>query len=251
MNKIDETLLKLGLEEQEIKTYLALIDYGELTATKLSEKSGLGRVHTYQVTNKLIKKGLVSYVIKNNVKYFSAADPELLLKDLEEKEENLKKILPQLNARKNTLNEETKVEVYRGLDGINSILKLILNDKKDYVMLGGGEEFSKEEVNVITSIFLKRAEKIGIKGKLLERKTADFVIGRHENYRFLDEEFFASTSSVTWGNKHAIFVWTRPFNVILITNQEIANSHFATFNYLWKSAEKPTTKDKKKRLIRI
>ncbi len=250
MSQITNTLKKLGYEEQEIKTYLALLDFGELTATKIAEKTALGRVHTYQITNKLIEKGLVSYVIKNNIRYFSAADPETILQDLKEKEEGFKKILPELKARQKIIPSETKVEVFRGLEGINTILKMILKEGKDYVMLGGGEQFSKEEVAVITSTFIKRAEQSGIKGRLLERKKAKFIVGKHEDYRFVNDNLLSPTTSATWGDYHAIFIWTRPFYVILINNKEIAESNLATFNYIWASAQKPTKKDREKRLIK-
>ncbi len=250
MSEIEKTLLKLGLEEQEIKTYLALLDFGGSTATKLSEKTGLGRVHMYQITNKLIEKGLASYIIKNNVRYFSAADPETLLEELEEKEENLKKILPELKARQTLINFETKVEIFRGLEGINTILKMILKDKKEYVMLGGGEQFSSKEVEVITSIFIKRAEKAKIIGRVIDRKDAKFIVGEHEDYRFVDKDLLSSTTSATWGNYHAIFIWTRPFHVILINNEEVAKTNLATFNHIWNLAEKPTKQDKKKRIIK-
>lgn len=249
MSEIEKTLSKLGLENQEIKTYLALLDLGESTATKLSERTGLGRVHMYQITNKLIDKGLASYLIRKNVRYFSAADPETLLTDLEEKEQNLKKILPELKARQNLINFETKVEIFRGLEGINTILKMILKDRKDYVMLGGGEQFSSKEVEVITSIFIKRAEKSKINGRVMDRKDAEFIVGEHEEYRFVNKKLLSSTTSATWGNNHAIFVWTRPFYVILINNEEVAKTNLATFNHIWNLAEIPTKQDKKKRLI--
>jgi len=43
--EIIPTLENLGLEEQEAKTYLASLDLGEATATRLAERTGLGRVH--------------------------------------------------------------------------------------------------------------------------------------------------------------------------------------------------------------
>src|SRR3989338_11032182 len=137
MIEITQTLQKFGLEKQEVKTYLGLLDLGESTATKLAERTGLGRVHMYQIVNRLIERGLASYIVKNNVKYFSASDPETLLKDIQQKEQDLQKILPELKARQNKLIPETKVEIYRGREGINTILKMILKDEIPYFILGG------------------------------------------------------------------------------------------------------------------
>ena len=90
MADAEEALRAFGLEGNEIKAYLALLDLHESTATKIAERTGLGRVHTYQIINRLIDKGLASYVVKNNVKYFSGADPLKLLNDLKSTQEKLK-----------------------------------------------------------------------------------------------------------------------------------------------------------------
>lgn len=252
MPDANEILENLGLEEPEVKTYLALLDLGEATATKLAERAGLGRVHIYQITTKLIEKGLASYVIKNNVKYFRAANPETLLKELQQKEDNLKKIIPELKARQQLTKSETKVEIYRGTEGINTIFKIILKEKEDYYMLGGGNECcTNQDVQTILNIFLKRAEQLEMKGWLLERKESQFYVAVHEEYRFLPKEYFSSTTLTIWGNKMATFVWTRPYYVIVVENEEVAKSNLNTFKYLWKTGVIPTKEDKQKRLIRI
>lgn len=249
MSKIQETLKSLGLEDQQIKVYLALLDFGEASATQLSERTGLGRVHMYQITEKLIHQGIISYIIKNKIKYFSAAEPITFLKGLQQKEEDFKTILPELNARKKQKTLfETKVEVLRGKEGINTILKTIIADKEDYVMLGGGEQCCNKEFELMTSIFVKRGEKEKLKSRLLERKDANFFIGKHEEYKFIDKNLLSSTTLTIWGNKVATFVWTKPYYVILVENKEVARSNLATFNYLWKNAKEPTKEDRKNRI---
>lgn len=248
MNDLILILKNFGLEEQESKTYLALLSLREATATKLAERTNIGRVNMYQITNRLIEKGLVSYVVKNNVRYFTAADPEILLKDLEEKQEQLQKILPQLKARQKETKVETKVEVYRGREGINTILKMIIRDGKQYYIMGGAQE-ACSIFEIENRIFVKRAEKLKINGKILGRKQDEFFIGKNEEYRFIPEHLISSTSMMLWDNKTAIFVWSEPYYCILIENEDIIKSNLATFEYLWSIAEKPSKEDIKKRLL--
>jgi len=248
MPEIQETLKKLGLEPQKAKTYLALLDLGETTAIKLAERTHLGRVHTYQIINKLIGKGLASYIIKNNVKYFSAADPETLLKDLQEKEENLKKILPELKARQKAVKPETKVEIYRSRKGINSILKLILKSKTPYYIMGGAQE-ACTIFELENKIFVKQAEKTNLKGYILARKEDYFFVGKNEEFRYIPEHLISTTTMMLWNNKTAIFVWSEPYYVVLIENKEITKSNLTHFNYLWSIAKKPAKEDREKRLL--
>ncbi len=249
MTEIKEILVKLGLEEQEAKTYLALLDLGEATATKVAERTGIGRVHVYQIINRLIKRGLSSYIIKNNVKYFSAADPETLLKELQEKEQELQKILPELKARHKALKPETKVEIYRGKKGINTIMKMIIKNGKPYYILGGAKEacsiFELENM-----IFVKEAERLKLPGKILARKKDKFFIGKNEEYRFIPEHLISTTTMMIWDDKTAILIWSEPYYAILIENKEVTKGNLATFNYLWSIAEKPTQADIKKRLVK-
>ena len=248
MTEISKTLEKLGLEEQEVKTYLALLDLRESTATKLAERTGLGRVHMYQIVNRLIERGLASYIVKNNVKYFSASDPEMLLKDLQQKEQDLQKILPELKARQKKLIPETKVEIYRGREGVNTILKMILRDKKPYFILGGAQE-ACSIFKLENTIFVKRAEKLKLSGKILARKKDKFFVGKNEDYRFIPEHLISSTTQMLWQNKTAIFVWSEPFFAILIANEEITKSNLSSFNHLWKKGEIPSKSDKNKRKV--
>ena len=249
MMQISKTLQKLGLEEQEVKTYLALLDLGESTATKLANRTHIGRVHMYQIINKLIGKGLASSVIKEGVKYFSAADPHTLLKDLQEKEQDLKQILPELLARQSATKKETKVELYKGKKAIMGVLRLIVKEKKHYFFLGGGEEACKH-LKLEFEIILKAATRENVPGRVLETKKRKYFIGENEDYRFLPDQLISYTSLAGWGNKTAVFVWSEPYYLILIENQEIANSNLTHFNYLWGIGEKPSKADINRRLLK-
>ncbi len=249
MVSVQQTLQNVGLEGQEVKIYLALLDLGESTATKIAERAAVERVHTYQIINKVIEKGLASYVVKNNVKYFSAAEPEILLTKLQEKEEELKKLLPVLKDRQKNTIPETKVELYRGREGINTLLRTVLKDKpKTYYLFGGAEE-ACSRFNLEWTIFVKQAEKQKIRGKILARKKDTFFIGTREDYVFVPEQLVSSSTQLLWNKKTVIFVWTEPAYAILINNEEITKSNLATFNHLWNTGETPTKKDKEKRAL--
>lgn len=249
MSETQEILQKLGLGEQEAKTYLALLDLGETTATKLSERTNLGRVHMYQILNKLIGKGLASELSKESVKYFSAADPKTLLADLQEKEQDLKAILPDLLIRQQEKKPETKVELYKGKKAIKSTLMSIVKEKAEYVFIGGGEE-GCTHLKLEFEVVLREAAKEKIKGRVLERKNRYFFVGKYEDYRFLPEQLISTTSMAVWGNKTGIFVWSEPYYLIVIENKEIAKSNLSHFNYLWGIAEKPSKNDREKRVLK-
>jgi len=103
---IEQILSNIGLTNNEIKVYLALLELGESKTGEILNKSGLNSGRIYEILNLLQKKGLVSFIEKNNVKYFSPANPKRVLDYLEEKkkqitnqEEEYEKILPELMSK--------------------------------------------------------------------------------------------------------------------------------------------------------
>ena len=57
---IGSMLSELGLTQNEIKIYLALLDIGESLAGTIAENSGIHRRNVYDSLERLIKKGFVS-----------------------------------------------------------------------------------------------------------------------------------------------------------------------------------------------
>ena len=55
-----------GLTGNEIKVYLALLELGSVTAGEILKKIEIHRGAVYDTLDKLMEKGLVSYVIKAN-----------------------------------------------------------------------------------------------------------------------------------------------------------------------------------------
>ena len=63
-------LKEAGLTNNEDLVYNALIDLGPSLAGRISRKTGLHRRTVYDVTETLIQKGLVSYILENNRRIF-------------------------------------------------------------------------------------------------------------------------------------------------------------------------------------
>lgn len=242
-------LQKIGLEEKEAKVYLALLGLGETTATKLAEATSIDRTLMYQITNKLIEKGLISYVIKEHIRYFSAADPDFLVRDLKEKEEELKSILPELKAKKNSLKQNTSAEIYKGRKGVYSLLKFIVSQNKTYYCIGGmGEVCTKFETEAAAVVH--DAQNSKTPGKILARKEDNLFIGSNEELRFLPSHLLSSTSLMMVGNTTVVFIWSEPYHAIVINNPSFTKDNLLTFNYLWNIAKKPTKKEISERLLK-
>lgn len=56
---------EIGLTGTETRIYLALLSLGAAPAGKIVEEAGVYRKNAYDALNRLIDKGLVTYVIEN------------------------------------------------------------------------------------------------------------------------------------------------------------------------------------------
>jgi len=170
-----EILRKIGLTEGEIRVYEALVSLGKSSTGAIMDKSGISSSKVYLILEKLIQKGLVSFVIENNVRKFQVANPKNILDYLSRQQNELEKIKTdseifiQELAKIIGKHEEESAQIYKGHAGLRAAFNNITDE------LGKGEEFlffspSEEELTdpkvilFFKNLHLKRIEK-GIKAK--------------------------------------------------------------------------------------
>ncbi len=237
---MDTTVLeKLGLEKKETKVYLALLRLSSATATKVSQESRIERTLTYTILEKLIDKGLVSYVIKKNVKHFQAADPRKLMSDLDEKKEQLKQIMPDLVNLAKFVKEDTKVELYKGKEGWKTILKDIVRTGKDYVVLGEEGIFHQIMPEGLKEV-LREIVKNGITERILSKESLRgkiWITEKNSKIRYLPDEYASPSMALVYGDKVVMFIWSEPVNAIVIHNKSVAQTYKNYFEFFWKMAK--------------
>ncbi len=240
-----ENLLQLGFTENEAKVYLALLEAGLSTITKIIFKTNLHKQIIYDNLQRLTAKGLVSYVIQSNRKYFQAVSPEKIKdileeqkKELETKENLLEEILPQLLARKEESKSSSLATIYYGKKGLKSILEEILKQKEEVLSFGAEGKF-KQLFGPYWENYNKRREKLKIRFRVLWNEK---LRGKREQILYLDakyisKEFDNPASTIIYGNKTAIILWEEIPFAVLIESAKISQSYRVTFELLWKMAK--------------
>ena len=111
----------IGLTDVEAKVYLALLKNGSSLAGKISRDTGVHRRTVYDAIERLIEKGLVSYIRTNNRKYFEAVHPRRLLEILKERETDVVDMLPELEAQFKFVKEKKETVFFRGKKAMQTI----------------------------------------------------------------------------------------------------------------------------------
>lgn len=159
-------LMDLGFSNAETKVYLALLELGESTAGPILDKTGLQNSVVHMTLHRLLEKGLVSYVKKDKVKHYQAANPKNILKFIEGKKSRFKEILPELLIKQKK-HEKQEAEVFEGFEGFRGMLyEFIGNAKKgdEYLFFSFYTENPDDFDNVYTFYreFEKERKKLGI-----------------------------------------------------------------------------------------
>src|SRR3989344_4914626 len=133
---IDTALQKIGLTEGEIRVYEALLTLGSSTSGKITKHSRISGSKVYEVLDRLMTKGLATYVTKNGVKYFEAAHPRKLMDYLVEKQQEIEKeksaiekIMPQLIAKQES-SPKSEAKIFTGWEGMKTANEDIIQTLK-------------------------------------------------------------------------------------------------------------------------
>jgi sugar-specific transcriptional regulator TrmB len=244
-----KTILKdFGLTEKEIKLYLKLLELGSAASGELMKELGFYSKTIYELLDKLIDKGLVSFVIKSNIRYFEAENPEKFLdiiseeeKELKTKERNIKKILPELIEKRRLSKEPQEATIYKGKRGMKSVFEDMLKQKGEILVFGGGGKF-KAALGPYSELWHKKRAKAGIKlivlwNEIFRDKKKELEKYELVQVKFLPEEFDNPAPAVIYGDKAAITVWSEQPIATLIRSKEAARSYRSYFNTLWKIAK--------------
>jgi len=74
---IQEALQELGLNRRESICYTALLELGSSKTGAIVKKTGIPSSKIYEILDKLINRGLVSYIKIGKIKHYQASDPIL------------------------------------------------------------------------------------------------------------------------------------------------------------------------------
>jgi sugar-specific transcriptional regulator TrmB len=86
----DMNFLELGFNKNEAKTYLSLIKFKEAPASLIIKDTKFHKNIVYDNLEKLVNKGLVSYIQKDSKKHYKIENSQNLVEIFKQKKKTLK-----------------------------------------------------------------------------------------------------------------------------------------------------------------
>ncbi|HII72192.1 TPA: hypothetical protein HA265_05550 [Candidatus Woesearchaeota archaeon] len=233
-------LEEIGLTPSEAKIYLVLMEKGASLAGSISRNTGIHRRSVYDSIERLIQKGLVSYIKKNNRKYFEAADPERLIEILHKKEEDIREALPQMKLLQQMSGQRNETLFFRG----KAALKTAFEDQleSEEILIWGATPKANEIIPYYFPHFDRNRVKKKIKVKALfneeDRKNEYVKKIPLSEVKFVPKEVASDTAVNIYGRNVCIICWKQDPIAIIIREEAIAEGFRNYFEFMWKTAKK-------------
>lgn len=130
------TLQNLGLSPNEAKIYESLIFLGRSSVSQISTKANIHRRNVYDVIDRLLEKGLIFQIFQEGQNVYEAVDPKKLSELIYEKENELNKVLPELEKIYKKSPADEVAFIYKGLEGFKNYMRDMARVGKTTYMIG-------------------------------------------------------------------------------------------------------------------
>jgi len=233
---MEKALLSLGLTETESKVYIALLKKGTSLAGKITKEIGIHRRTVYDAIERLVEKGLVSYITEDNKKYFEAVNPERLFDILREKEGLLLNVINEMNSFYKSTKDKRETLFFRGKQALKSVFDDQIKNGKEILMLSKGID-----VNEIIKFYFPRFDAARVEKKIHIKILFDEGAKKLSyikkiplaKIKYLKDGNSSLMSTYIYGDNVSLVVWTNEPIAILIRQKEFADGFRNYFNLLW------------------
>jgi len=239
---LSESVLEdIGFTKNEAKVYIALLETGSTTAGKISDITKIHRTNVYDALNGLVKKGVVSFITREKVKYFQSVDPKNLKRYVEEKKELLERVLPRFKLNYELSRGINDSEISQGIRAFIDILYNLL-DYNEPILCYGIPKIAPElvkhqlihfhEERILRKIPMMHIYNFDAKERVAELNKMPFTEARS-----LPVKFDSMVSTNICGDEIIFVLWANPPHIARIRNRTMADAYKRYFELLWKNAK--------------
>lgn len=233
----------LGLSQKESAVYLAALELGATSMTKLAKKAKIPRTSAYTIVRGMVEQGLLTVFRKPGQHLYVPVSPGKLLGRISEQREQFQTLLPTLQklANKHTLIPD--VRVIEGEGGVKTALREILEEKRPFraiVCVADMHHLMETHFDDFITKRIKQRLKVQLltNRDVTSRKLKQLDGKELRTTRFLPIEKQFHTANYIFGNKIALLSLKQdPPVTVIIDDADIAHTHEMYFDLLWEGAE--------------
>ncbi|HLD07294.1 MAG TPA: helix-turn-helix domain-containing protein [Candidatus Nanoarchaeia archaeon] len=226
----EQALHALGLNKKEVEVYLASLQIGSALVQDIAHAASINRTSAYDVLSSLEQQGFVSHTMASGKRHYQAANPQKLLDMVKEKENLVKKALPELASIAESVTQKPRVEVYVGRDGLKSVFEDILRDTKSFLCIASKKHLFKL-FQYYFPHFVERRKKQRIKVRIISDQQP---YDKRAPYKLMKGDI--KTATWIYNGKIAMVSLEESEPIgILIQEKNFYTTQKMMFDRLWKS----------------
>lgn len=234
----------LGLSEAEARVYTALLEIGLSTTGQIIRQTDLQKSTVYYSLDHLEKTGFVRASLRNNVKYFKAENPKIIIEKIRLLEQEAEKTIKELRIIQKPREEKINSMVNEGFKAVVSSLqhRLTVLKKGDEILIFGSLAANPEEKGAVLAIkkinreVIKRGIRIKIIfNKKLKNSTLAKFYEKLSNIKIKYTNDNIPVGIALYKEFVYTLVWTDPRNPtsVLIQSKIIARMYTDFFEDIW------------------
>ncbi|HEY1074282.1 MAG TPA: helix-turn-helix domain-containing protein [Patescibacteria group bacterium] len=235
-----QSLQEIGLQEREIKIYLALLELGESTVLPLSKQSGIKRTYCYDILPLLQEKGLVSFIERNGRRHYSAEDPAKIEQLLKGRLERFIGILPDLRSIYGQSPNKPRVRYYEG-DDVGKEIVDELARSKSFDAISSPDHLNKYiGKSLLEELAVQMVKRGTVSRELYTRGALPVTWPKLykkplQEVRYLPEGVTMQNDILIYGKKLVLISYEQQVHGLVIEGSAIVDAHKQLFELLWKS----------------
>ncbi len=247
--EFQKALLSLNFTEKEANVYLALLELGQGTVSKIALKAGINRTYGYNILSILANKGLVNVSGKEPKQEYAAESPDkirdLLKAEIARNEGFLKQangVIPLLKSI-HSIRGRPQVRFYEGKEGIQQVYEETLTSHETILAFASVEDVHQTLPDYFPDYYFRRAGKgIPIKAIFPDSPEAEDLvkfnnIQKRETALVPPGEYSFSPEINIYDNKVMIASWREKLGIV-IESGEIADAMKKIFKLAWAEAKR-------------
>ena len=248
LEKLFNTLREIGPTANEANTYIGLLNIGTNPVSTIAKKVNLNRGTCYAILERLMRKGFIQEIMKNNITYYTAVEPHYIVEHLKRKQYTLREkidylsnALPEFESIKAGTSAKPKVIFFEGEEGLRNIMEDTLTALHELRAYASVPELLSLLPNYFQNYYKRRVnKKIFVKALCPANPISIDYKKRDKNElretRLIPPEFDFHLDILIYNNKVTITSLQAKFG-ILIESKEMAEAQRRIFDLIWDGAK--------------
>lgn len=241
-NDLLKTIESIGFRPKESQVYLALLELGTGTVSRIAKTAELKRPVTYIILENLIGQGYATQVPGGKINHYQAIDPSAILIRQKTNLKNFSEMLPLLQTLHNKGKQRPKIHYVETKEGIESIYESLNYAKEAFYVSSYKKLYDHfpKKVDQWIEDYRKGLYKVDAK-HIIPDDPEELKFGEEysrggQKVRVLPSQKNFDTDIVLTENKLSVSsLEEKPF-LVLIESEKLAKSLKPLFEIIWEAS---------------